>query len=59
MVEPGEPLPDDLSWLRAMPNDLVVDSSLIRDTLGWREFTRPHERVENHVAWLRKSRAAG
>ncbi len=55
--ERAEPLPDDLAWLGAMPNDFVADTSALRRALGEVEVTTPRERVEDLVAWLRESRA--
>ncbi|MBK8999749.1 MAG: NAD-dependent epimerase/dehydratase family protein [Myxococcales bacterium] len=52
----AETVPDDLSFLGRMPNDLVVSSAALRERLGFAELTTPEERVRDLVAWLRVSR---
>jgi hypothetical protein len=58
-VEHPVPLPDDLAWLGRMPNDLVVDSSLVRTSLGFAEVTTARERLDDLVGGLRASRPVG
>lgn len=49
-------LPEGLEALGAMPNDMVVDSTRIRDALGFSEVSTPEQRLEDVIAWARKSR---
>jgi nucleoside-diphosphate-sugar epimerase len=58
-VEHPAPLPDDLAWLGRMPNDLVVDSSLVRASLGFAEVTTARERLDDLIGGLRASRPVG
>jgi hypothetical protein len=53
--ETAEPLPDALSFLGAMANDLVVGSARIRERLGFREITTEDERLADLIAWLRET----
>lgn len=50
-------VPPALGLLGRAPNDLVIDSSLIRETLGFDEITTPAERVADVIAWARHTRA--
>jgi nucleoside-diphosphate-sugar epimerase len=52
----SESLPKDLEPLGRMPNDLVVDSTRIRDALGFAEVTTPEQRLDDVIAWSRASR---
>ena len=52
----SEELPEGLESLGAMPNDLVVDSTRIRDTLGFAEVSTPEQRIEDAITWARQSR---
>jgi len=53
----GAELPDELSFLGRMANDLCVSSAALRERLGFAELTTPDERAPDLVAWLRASRA--
>jgi nucleoside-diphosphate-sugar epimerase len=47
---PDQLLPEDLSLLGHVSQNLLVDSSKARDLLGWTE-TDPHEALSRSVAW--------
>ena len=47
---PDQLLPEDLSLLGHVSQNLLVDSSKARDLLGWAE-TDPHEALSRSVAW--------
>jgi nucleoside-diphosphate-sugar epimerase len=53
----GDPVPDELAFLGAMPNDLVVSSAKLRERLGFAETTSEDERLRDLIRWLRVSRA--
>ncbi|MEZ4294680.1 MAG: NAD-dependent epimerase/dehydratase family protein [Polyangiaceae bacterium] len=48
--------PPELWFLGRLPNDLVVDSGLLRSELGFRELTTERERLSETIEWLRTSR---
>lgn len=56
-IETSDPLPGELAVLGAMAADIVVDSTLIREELGFREVTTSSERMTDLVRWLRASRS--
>lgn len=55
--EERDAVDDRYAWLGAQANDVVVDSTAIRDALGYRELTSEAQRVAGLVAALRASRA--
>lgn len=55
--EEASAVPPALSWLGALPNDLVVGSARIRADLGFTEITTQDERLADLVDGLRTSRA--
>lgn len=52
----SETLPEGLEPLGKMPNDFVVDSTRIRDRVGFAEVTTFEQRLDDVVGWLRASR---
>ena len=50
-------LPAALGHLGEMPNDVVVDTTSIREKLGFVEVTSPDRRTADIVAWARVSRS--
>jgi nucleoside-diphosphate-sugar epimerase len=52
----SDELPEGLESLGAMPNDMVVDSTHIRETLGYAEVSTPEQRIEDVITWARASR---
>jgi nucleoside-diphosphate-sugar epimerase len=51
-----EPLPPSYGLLGEFPNDCVMDTSRLREMLGFREITTEDERLADLLAWLRRSR---
>ncbi len=49
-------VPTPFEQLGVMPNDVVIDSSAIRQQLGFTEVTRDQDRLADQIAWLRTSR---
>ena len=50
--------PEPFGYLGTKRHDFVVSSERIRRELGYREVTRPAERLSGLVSWLRESRKA-
>jgi nucleoside-diphosphate-sugar epimerase len=53
--EDAEDLPEELSHLGIVPNDIVTTSAKIRAALGFSEVTDEDERVASIVAWARRT----